>query len=111
MTGLLLAVAALFMPGMQAAGALAAMRRDAGEHRSPNAGWPEAAMAGALGVRLAGPRRYHGQVVDDAWMGDGRAALDAGDIRRALRLYRLAGLLLLLGVAAGHVALRGLGNG
>ena len=111
MTGLLLAVAALFMPGMQAGGALAAMRRDAGKHRSPNAGWPEAAMAGALGVRLAGPRRYHGQVVDDAWMGDGRAALDAGDIRRALRLYRLAGLLLLLGVVAGHLALRGLGNG
>ncbi|MGE4218313.1 MAG: adenosylcobinamide-phosphate synthase CbiB [Alphaproteobacteria bacterium] len=111
LTGLLLAVAAIPLPGMQAAGALAAMTRDPGKHRSPNAGWPEAAMAGALGVRLAGPRRYHGQVVADAWMGDGRADLDASDIRRALRLYRLAGFLLLLGVVAGHLALSGLGNG
>ena len=47
------------------------MRRS---HRSVNAGWPEAAMAGALGLRLAGPRRYGGELVEDAWMGDGSAA-------------------------------------
>lgn len=64
--------------------------RDARRHRSPNAGWPEAAMAGALGLRLAGPRVYHGEVVHDAWMGDGRADATAGDIALALTLYRTA---------------------
>jgi adenosylcobinamide-phosphate synthase len=64
--------------------------RDAGQHRSPNAGWPEAAMAGALGYRLAGPRSYDGELVDEHWMGDGRGDLGAADIRDALRLYRTA---------------------
>lgn len=63
-----------------------AVRRDAGRHRSVNAGWPEAAFAGALGLRLAGPRQYHGVAVDDAWMGDGRADAAPEDIRRALGL-------------------------
>jgi adenosylcobinamide-phosphate synthase len=42
-------------------------------------------MAGSLGLRLAGPRRYAGELVDDAWMGAGRAAATPSDIRRALR--------------------------
>lgn len=66
------------------------VRRDARLHRSPNAGWPEAAMAGALGLRLAGPRVYDAVKVDDAFMGDGRAAATVADIRRALGLYRIA---------------------
>ncbi|MGL4397505.1 MAG: adenosylcobinamide-phosphate synthase CbiB [Hyphomicrobium sp.] len=70
--------------------AVRAVARDAAKHRSPNAGWPEAAMAGALGLRLAGPRSYSGVVVDDHWMGDGRGDANAGDIRRALSLYRRA---------------------
>ena len=72
---------------------LAAMRvvwRDAGRHRSPNAGWPEAAMAGALGLRLNGPRVYGDTQVEDAWMGDGRADAVPDDLDRALALYRLA---------------------
>ena len=44
------------------------------------------AFAGALGLRLAGPRRYHGAAVEDAWMGDGRADATPEDIRRALAL-------------------------
>lgn len=67
-----------------------AVRRDAHRHRSPNAGWPEAAIAGALGLRLAGPRRYAGILVDDAWMGQGRADATTADLRRALALYRTA---------------------
>ena len=59
-------------------------------HRSPNAGWPEAAMAGALGLKLAGPRVYGETLVDDAFMGSGRREADAADIRQALRLYRRA---------------------
>lgn len=64
--------------------------RDAKLHRSPNAGWPEAAMAGALGLKLGGPRIYGDVIVDDAYMGDGRREPTAGDIEAALRLYRAA---------------------
>ena len=83
-------LAAMTVPGASPAGALRAVRRDARRHRSPNAGWPEAAMAGALGLRLGGPRQYAEDYVDDPWMGDGRAAATADDIGRALRLYRRA---------------------
>jgi len=64
--------------------------QDAARHRSPNAGYPEAAMAGALGLALAGPRTYDGVNVDDAVMGFGRRNADATDIRRALSLFRRA---------------------
>ena len=47
-------------------------------------------MAGALGLKLAGPRVYGSTLVEDAFMGDGRRDATAADIRRALRLYRLA---------------------
>jgi adenosylcobinamide-phosphate synthase len=72
-----------------------AVRRDAARHRSPNAGYPEAAMAGALGLSLAGPRSYGGVQVDDAAMGDGRRDATAADIRRALSLYRTADAILI----------------
>ena len=64
--------------------------QDAARHRSPNAGYPEAAMAGALGLALAGPRTYDGVNVDDAVMGFGHRNADATDIRRALSLFRRA---------------------
>ncbi len=97
LTAALIVVAAALVPGADPAGAWRAVRRDARHHRSPNAGWPEAAMAGALGLRLAGPRVYGGVRVDDAFMGDGRAEAGAGDIRRALLIYRVAaGLLVAL---------------
>jgi adenosylcobinamide-phosphate synthase len=57
-------------------------------HRSPNAGWPEATMAGALDLKLAGPRVYGETLVGDAFMGQGRREAGTADIRRALRLYR-----------------------
>ena len=77
-----------------------AVRRDAARHRSPNAGYPEAAMAGALGLSLAGPRAYGGVLVDDARMGEGRRNANAADIRRALGLYRVANAILLIVLAA-----------
>ncbi len=78
------------LAGGSARGAWDAVRRDARRHRSPNAGWPEAAFAGALDLKLAGPRVYGTAMVDDAFMGSGRRKAGAGDIRRALALYRLA---------------------
>jgi adenosylcobinamide-phosphate synthase len=90
LAALWIVVAAAFRAGCSVDGAIAAVRRDAGHHRSPNAGWPESAMAGALGIRLAGPRVYAGVRVEDRWMGEGRAELGAADIRAALGLYRAA---------------------
>lgn len=94
-----LILAALLLPGADAAGAVRAVRRDASKHRSPNAGWPESAMAGALGLRLAGPRVYGDKRVEDGWMGDGRAEATVADLRRALALYRLACLVQIVAVA------------
>lgn len=90
LAALWLILAAMVLPRASGRDACRAVWRDAGRHRSPNAGWPEAAMAGALGLRLAGPRVYGGVTVEDHWMGHGRADATAADIRRALRLYRMA---------------------
>lgn len=90
LAALWITLAAAFRAGCSVDGAIAAVRRDARHHRSPNAGWPESAMAGALGIRLAGPRVYSGVKVEDRWIGVGRAELTAADIRNALGLYRAA---------------------
>jgi len=95
LSALLLIAAAALTPGASAAASLRAVRRDARRHRSPNAGYPEAAMAGALGLALAGPRIYGGVGIDDAIMGDGRRAATTADIRAALALYRRADALLI----------------
>jgi len=92
LSGALIAVAALAMPRAHAGRAWRTMLRDAPRHHSPNAGWPEAALAGALGFALAGPRVYPDEKVDDAWMGDGRADLGSVDIRAGLRLYLAAAI-------------------
>ena len=92
---LLLIAAAALTPGASPAAGLRAVRRDAHRHRSPNAGYPEAAMAGALGLALAGPRIYDGVRINDAVMGDGRHEANAADIRAALALYRRADALLI----------------
>jgi adenosylcobinamide-phosphate synthase len=100
LSALLLVAAAAVSSEASAPRAWQAVLRDAPRHRSPNAGYPEAAMAGALGLSLAGPRVYGGVPVEDALMGDGRRDARAGDIRRALALYRYADAILLAFVAA-----------
>ena len=100
LSALLLVAAAMLSKNAAAAAAWRAVLRDASRHRSPNAGYPEAAMAGALGLSLAGPRLYGGVTIDDATMGDGRRDATAADIRRALRLYRYADAILIALVAA-----------
>jgi len=96
LTGLLIVLAALLVKGADPRSAWRVMRRDARKHRSPNAGWPEAAMAGALGLSLAGPRSYGVEMVEDAYMGEGgRREAESTDIRQALKLYRAADWLLI----------------
>src|SRR5947207_4416810 len=91
---LLIIAAAAVTQGASAPAAWRAVRRDARHHRSPNAGYPEAAMAGALSLSLAGPRAYGGVLIDDAFMGNGRRAAKTTDIRAALALYRRADAIL-----------------
>jgi adenosylcobinamide-phosphate synthase len=99
LSALLLVAAAALNKNASPAAAWRAVVRDASRHRSPNAGYPEAAMAGALGLSLAGPRVYGGVKIDDATMGDGRRNATAADIRRALTLYRYADAILIALVA------------
>jgi len=104
-SGLLIAAAALFERGNSASAAAWIMLRDGRKHHSPNAGWPEAAMAGALGISLAGPRHYLDGIVEDPFLGDGTPVATVSDINRALRLYFRA-CLLLAGLVIGAWAAR-----
>ena len=77
------------------------IRRDARLHRSPNAGWPEAAMAGVLGVGLAGPRSYHGATRDFPWVNaSGNRDIGTAEIEAAIavlwRVWWLFGALVLV---------------
>jgi adenosylcobinamide-phosphate synthase len=109
LTALLIWLAALVLPGARAGEAIRTTLADARKHRSPNAGWPEAAAAGALGLALGGPRRYVGTVMNEPWLGEGRARATIVDIGSALRLYLAAGAgfaaLLAIGVALRRFAL------
>src|SRR3954470_9813188 len=93
LSGLLLAAAALFVKEARPGQSVLTMMRDARKHRSLNAGWPEAAMAGAIGLTLAGPRHYADEIVADPWIGGGTARATTTDIGRALRIYYIACLL------------------
>jgi adenosylcobinamide-phosphate synthase len=95
LSALLLMAAAATTSRTAAAQAWRAVMRDAVHHRSPNAGYPEAAMAGALDLALAGPRSYAGVEIEDAIMGRGRRIATADDIRRALALFRRADAMLI----------------
>ncbi|WP_420324814.1 adenosylcobinamide-phosphate synthase CbiB [Mameliella sp.] len=66
---------------------LQVVSQDASRHRSPNAGWPEAALAGGLGVRLSGPRIYGDRVAQEPWVNEGAPDPGARDISRGLALY------------------------
>ncbi|NCP04030.1 MAG: cobalamin biosynthesis protein CobD [Deltaproteobacteria bacterium] len=105
LTGLLL-VAAAWLNGMDGPGAWRMMRRDAKRHLSPNAGWPEAAAAGALGLQLGGDAFYGGDYVEKATFGEPLRPIVIADYGRMLRLLYTSALLglllalLLLGVSS-----------
>ncbi len=106
LTGVLFTAAALVVPGASARRAMAAMLRDASRHRSPNAGWPESAMAGALGLKLNGPRSYGGVMSTDSYMGDGRSDATASHIGRAVRLAGAAWVMMAAMVVAAYFIVR-----
>jgi adenosylcobinamide-phosphate synthase len=87
------------------AGGWGVMVRDAPKHASPNAGWPEAAMAGALRLQLGGPAVYDGEVLERPRFGAGRVA-GPGDVRRSLSIYRRACVLLWSMLAVGALLWR-----
>jgi adenosylcobinamide-phosphate synthase len=87
LSAFVVAISAAIAPGAKPLAALSTAFADARKHRSVNAGWPEGAFAGALGLALAGPRRYGAELVDDPWIGSGRARATVEDMRRALWLF------------------------
>ena len=93
LSGLFLVLAATVTPKAHPIKALKIMLRDAAKHRSMNAGWPEGAVAGALDIALAGPRRYHKIITEDPWLGDGTARIGVKEIRNMLYLYVTAALI------------------
>lgn len=103
LSALLVAGAAFWVKGADAEKAWTTALSDAKKHDSPNAGWPEAAFAGALGFALGGPRSYDGKTVALPTLGAGRADLGPADIRKSLDLYFMVlnlalGITLALGV-------------
>ncbi len=100
LTGFLFAAAAAWNDKERGKIAVQAMWRDAPKHQSPNAGWPESALAASLGVKFGGPRSYDGSRVNLPWMGEGRETLNRDDIRKGLRLYGTAMTFLLCLAAA-----------
>ena len=99
LSGLLICLAALVSPKANPIGAFKTMLRDARKNASPNAGWPEAAMAGALNIALGGPRKYENKTANNEWIGAGSAKAGPADIKRALYIYVVAILLGVLLVA------------
>ncbi|WP_371170405.1 adenosylcobinamide-phosphate synthase CbiB [Aliiroseovarius sp. 2305UL8-7] len=88
--------AVLFVVTRRAWGAVSSIRRDAPLHRSPNAGWPEAAMACALNVALAGPRSYEGEIRDFPWVnGEGARDIGAKEVDQSVDMLWSAWLILL----------------
>jgi adenosylcobinamide-phosphate synthase len=104
LSGFVIAIAAFFGLQTRMAAALRVMKSDAGNHRSVNAGYPEAAMAGALGIRLSGPRLYDGEKVEEPWLGADLASPACSDIARALGVFVKA-CSILFGLVAGAAGL------
>mgnify|MGYP000417959770 CR=1 FL=1 len=105
LAALVIAAGAGLVPGARPGRALAVAWTQANRHRSVNAGWPEGALAGALGFRLAGPRSYAGTAVPDTWIGDGRSDLTPADLRRVLSLFAASTGVLAAAVGLGALAL------
>ncbi|MBJ26061.1 MAG: cobalamin biosynthesis protein CobD [Rhodospirillaceae bacterium] len=97
--GPIIALAAFFIPKASSIGAFYILFRDASKHNSPNAGWAEAAMAGALRIRLLGPRMYKSiEVLDASWIGDGKKEATFFDLLKAIHIYAISCFILWVGI-------------
>jgi len=95
LTALLMVLTAPLL-GLDLAQAWRILRRDAAKAGSPNAGWPEAALAGALRVRLGGPSSYFGRVVPKAFIGEPGPPLGPEHYAQAIRLLYATSLIMAL---------------
>ena len=93
MAGLYTVLGSVLVPTAKPSLAAKIMLRDAGKHHSCNLGWPLGAMAGALNLALAGPRKINTNTTRDAWIGDGTAKATAVDISRGLYLAAISCLI------------------
>jgi adenosylcobinamide-phosphate synthase len=97
--------------GLDWRGACRILRRDRDHAASPNAGWPEAAMAGALGVRLGGPSIYFGRLVEKPFIGEAGQPLDHKRYRQAVRVLYGTSLVMaaltLVGLQVSHAGVWG----
>ena len=93
----MIVVSTLFLFGLKSAkNAFKIMLRDGRKHLSPNSGIPEAAIAGALGIRLGGPNYYHGKLVEKPYIGDEEKEFRKDAIRLAQKIVVLSGILFLV---------------
>jgi adenosylcobinamide-phosphate synthase len=106
LTGFLFLPLAALIAGHDALRSLTIVRRDRFKHKSPNSGHPEAAMAGALGVRLGGTNIYSGVPVEKPAIGDPLKALEIRDIIDAVKLMQLSSVASLLLLTLAWMALR-----
>lgn len=79
------------------------MIRDGRKHPSPNSGIPEAAMAGALGIRLGGPSYYDGELVERPYIGEDKREVDSDLIKKALRISLLASFLWIIWIGMAEI--------
>jgi len=104
LTGMLLVIAA-FILRLNARRVWTVVRRDAPGHPSPNSGIPEAAVAGALGVRLGGWNSYQGSLSFRPYLGEAIVPLQADHIRQVVRvMYVTAALALSSGIILSWLA-------
>lgn len=96
LTAVLIAFGSLFHPKGRSRDALYMALKYARRHKSPNAGWPEAAMAGALSLRLGGPRSYGDLAVDGTWLGEGRETAEKADILHGVQIVLLCILIIVI---------------
>ncbi|MBN2333439.1 MAG: cobalamin biosynthesis protein CobD [Deltaproteobacteria bacterium] len=98
LTGLLI-VAAGWCLGYEWRAGWRTMRRDHGVHHSPNSGYPEAAMAGILGIRLGGPSSYFGSLIDKASFGEAINEISGQQVQMAISiLYGCTVMMTMIGV-------------
>jgi len=93
-SGLLIAVSS-FILGKNSKNSLKVMIKDGNKHPSPNAGFPEAAMAGALGIRLGGPSTYEGRLCIKPYIGEDKGSMQLNLIEDALTLAFISSILML----------------